>query len=1062
MANLLNTIPTYKPQATVIPQNRQQLNNLPTSSVSNPFPQVVTYQYTPARPLSPSQTTPKGIRPKAASGHIVKENIFQSAGSTVESYANYLKYFYNAAFKGEGTDYSVGKINDLAIRTGSLGIAAVLASSKMFPFAKGMEFVGLATWFASMALWPQIIGVPIKAKTGVDINQKYIDSYGRRKFVYEDNQYRPMDLYRHVDKKGRPLSEDEYYKKYQDDYAYLDAVGDKLGIPRDIKNRHEAIMNKMGQVAVQGKTLWMLTAGVMTPVVSSIVADAAQKPLQSFIEAKRYQTNENRINSLEKILDKLLDIKEEYGKRNIKTNIDEVISELGIQIPKEISNKFDSLIIKDCEITEAEYNRLKDFVENELKNTNFGQKLSLAMDNLFTKGGKFYLPKEKMGDVLEILYSQEMNTVSTPLRNELEYLLGKSGQLDAQEFSRLQKFISERFDGSGLKEAFDRVVATDIKYTEPNITLSDKLHEGLSKTAKDAITEALSQMKKEFVNTLPDSIKNFEGLSREDYLRIIRETFNDGAKEMSFGANQAFENMTKRVLYENLQRLNIDPDAIDMIAESFNKHIKKFMDSQRHYIIPQRRMTQLFRYMELNKTLIAKVEEYQAASLMNIAESITANSWSKIPQKYFEALNFTKEELGRIASLDIRSSKKLIIKKLEEVASDPKKYEQVLKTMSKYAQTAISKEEKALIKLVGTADTPGVLSKIKDLMSSVGGANFGHDMGQMTSTFYRTNIIDVQNKFRNTADSFIRPIKALDTFKYIDEYVKNILGHNPQQYSDLVYGHIMNNIPKNIHYHMFEGLSYEQAVNALKEYIKDIVIDKNDINNWTTKFEHKIPGSEKSLKYSLEIVKKVAGAVFGELHDDTARIVGENFGKTCNINNTIMRFRNLAINCKLARDFNKGGEACFMQDTKPAESLAREIIAGKREKLYLLEALIDELKAEIPLDKINGPKNLRNTIKNGYNYNIIEDLFNKEILEPLNCRTSNKSIAEMSGKNISDFLKNAAENIRARNKWAKFTYGLLAGTLALTGFIILSMGRKNYFNKNVYEYKNEQPKGNKQ
>lgn len=63
-------------------------------------------------------------------------------------------------------------------------------------------------------------------------------------------------------------------------------MGDKLGIPRDIKNRNEATLNKMYQVGTQGRTLLMLTAGVVTPVVSSIVADSLQKPLKTFLENK--------------------------------------------------------------------------------------------------------------------------------------------------------------------------------------------------------------------------------------------------------------------------------------------------------------------------------------------------------------------------------------------------------------------------------------------------------------------------------------------------------------------------------------------------------------------------------------------------------------------------------------------------------------------------------------------------------------------------------------------------------------------------------------------------------
>ena len=151
-------------------------------------------EYLPAVTITPPNLEPTGIKPHSPAGRLIKENIFQSAVSTVKNYGNCAKYFYDAAFKGEGTDYSVGKINDLTVRAGSLGIAGILAATKAFPFAKGMEFVGLATWFGSMALWPRIIGIPIKAKTGVDINWKYEDSYGRRKPFLQDPQYLAWDL----------------------------------------------------------------------------------------------------------------------------------------------------------------------------------------------------------------------------------------------------------------------------------------------------------------------------------------------------------------------------------------------------------------------------------------------------------------------------------------------------------------------------------------------------------------------------------------------------------------------------------------------------------------------------------------------------------------------------------------------------------------------------------------------------------------------------------------------------------------------------------------------------
>ena len=204
---------------------------------------------------------------------------------------------------------------------------------------------------------------------------------------------------------------------------------------------------------------------------------------------------------------------------------------------------------------------------------------------------------------------------------------------------------------------------------------------------------------------------------------------------------------------------------------------------------------------------------------------------------------------------------------------------------------------------------------------------------------------------------------------------------------------------------MFEGLSYEQAVNALKEYIKDIALDKNDINDWTTKFEHNVPGSKRGMKYSLNMVRNIANIVNGEFGKDTAEIIrkaaDEAFINKCNANNTIMRYRYLALDYKLARDFfnNK----CYMRDYKPAEALVEEICNGNYKNLHVLEALIDERKAELSLSEIAELKNLRETARRGYKYEIPnEEDFVRRILTPLDFHTSNKSVAEMSGKSVSE------------------------------------------------------------
>jgi len=217
-------------------------------------------------PVSQNAALQKGnktnIRPERPKGYIVEENALQSVGSSIKGLGKTGVYFVKA-LDGKGSDYTVGRINDGARLLGSLGIAAAVASTAKNPKAKMMEFVGFSTWFASMSLWPKMIATGIKATKGVDINQEYVDSYGRRKRFFEDAQYITWDLYKDKD---------------------LQKMGDKLGVPQNIEDRNSAIKEKAKQVSIQGNTLMMLTAGFATPITTALICNNLENPVSKTIE----------------------------------------------------------------------------------------------------------------------------------------------------------------------------------------------------------------------------------------------------------------------------------------------------------------------------------------------------------------------------------------------------------------------------------------------------------------------------------------------------------------------------------------------------------------------------------------------------------------------------------------------------------------------------------------------------------------------------------------------------------------------------------------------------------
>ena len=214
---------------------------------------------------------------------------------------------YNAkafkhAVKGEANDHELGKLNDVGLKIGGLAIAGYLFTRKQTPMTKGMEFIGLGSFLASMAIWPKLaIQLPAYLIHGINVQKQYEDSFGRKKPFYQDPQFIPWDLY----------SDKEIQK-----------IGDRLGVPKDIPNRRDAIQNKMKKIAIQNNTLWMLTAGFATPIMSALICNRTEPYLANWL-------NDRKNKKADKILTNLDKYSEKYQTHSISKKLEEVISLYG-------------------------------------------------------------------------------------------------------------------------------------------------------------------------------------------------------------------------------------------------------------------------------------------------------------------------------------------------------------------------------------------------------------------------------------------------------------------------------------------------------------------------------------------------------------------------------------------------------------------------------------------------------------------------------------------------------------------------------------------------------------
>lgn len=224
------------------------------------------------------QADRKQLKPLPGKGKLVSGSIFNAPKLMLEDIAYDARAFKHAA-SGKANDHELGRLNNVGVKLGSLAIAGYLFTRKQTPLTKGMEFVGLASFLASMAIWPKVaIQLPAYLIHGVNVQKQYEDSFGRKKSFYQDPQFIPWDLY----------SDEEIHK-----------IGDKLGVSRDIPNRRDFIQEKMRKIAVQNNTLWMLTAGFAAPVMSALICNQTEPYLNKFLTNKLNKKADFILNNFE-------------------------------------------------------------------------------------------------------------------------------------------------------------------------------------------------------------------------------------------------------------------------------------------------------------------------------------------------------------------------------------------------------------------------------------------------------------------------------------------------------------------------------------------------------------------------------------------------------------------------------------------------------------------------------------------------------------------------------------------------------------------------------------------
>lgn len=223
--------------------------------------------------------------------------------------------------QGKANDYELGRQNDLALAAGSYGLAAYLSTKTPTTKGKIMEFVGASVFLGMMKLWPKIaFQYPLEAKYGVNVHQKYEDSYGRIKDFYQDSQYTPWDLYT------------------QKDY---DKMAKKMGIPANAKNKNEKVQEKAHDIALQANTWWMLTAGLASGIGTPLICNQLEKPVSALSQMIDFKWAKSQLDKVD-----IKQVTKDYKVQNKKAlkQVDKILSE-NKSLSEEVLDKLANIMI---------------------------------------------------------------------------------------------------------------------------------------------------------------------------------------------------------------------------------------------------------------------------------------------------------------------------------------------------------------------------------------------------------------------------------------------------------------------------------------------------------------------------------------------------------------------------------------------------------------------------------------------------------------------------------------------------------------------------------------------
>lgn len=722
--------------------------------------------------------TDKLVKPLDGKGHLVNDSLLNAPKEFVRDSVYTTKAFADGV-RGKANDHQLGKLNDLGLKIGGLAIATYLMTKKSTPKTKAMEFIGFGAFLASMALWPKIaLELPARIIHGFNYRKQYIDDQGRKKEVGLDPNYMPFDLY-----KGDRKSED------------LDVIGDRLGIKRDIPNRHEAIQENMRKICVQNNTMWMLTAGIATPIMTALACNKAEQ----FITP----------------------LAEKYSNKKVNESIDQVDAYLSGTLNSDDKLKYErqTLKIKPAEGKTLEPEPVIGLLE-KLKGKILQKEDITSIADTLAAGFDAEMKDAARTDITGLLggerYIANANTAEELANSIHSTILSKDSALaEKLPAEKIKKAASEGIIKGAVRDMLTSVgidiidkseykgsrVSTNFKckeldnidfFAETEATKDMSPVERLAHNIKNIVTKVNnSNPSEDFIPGMSDLEKSNRTLKAQIDAKLqadaetIARNFYEGNLAISEGREEYVRESISKLYSESATRgpkhKKLFASISDIIKSSENNRGFVISDSATEAI--KETAEHLRRYRAVDEILSSgahfKVEKAN--------ETLVANNWEKVTNVLVKELGITDKEI-EVSSKNKTLTQDLIRTKLEKACATKEGRSKLLESL---AQAMVELDEKI--------DTPNsgngrmmdkIESGIRTNCTEAGNVLGRHGMTEMqrrmvsskssalggieVGSLMNSKIERLHSRVDGVHSSYMRLLQTIDFFGRASQYEQDI------------------------------------------------------------------------------------------------------------------------------------------------------------------------------------------------------------------------------------------------------------------------------------------------